>query len=154
MAVIGGGITGLVAARRLARSAGLDVVVIEATDRWGGKLASSELDGCLIEEGPDSFVAREPRPRALCEELGLGDELVPPAAFGAYVWSRGKLRRLPPDLVSGVPASPVGALRSGLLSARGAARAGLDLVLPGPLTGPDTAIGALVRRRLGDEVLE
>ncbi|HEY4753316.1 MAG TPA: FAD-dependent oxidoreductase, partial [Candidatus Limnocylindrales bacterium] len=54
--VIGGGITGLVAARSLARD-GVPVVLAEAGPRLGGKVASEHADGFIVEHGPDSFLA-------------------------------------------------------------------------------------------------
>jgi protoporphyrinogen/coproporphyrinogen III oxidase len=90
----------------------------------------------------------------LCTELGLGDELVRPAAFGAHLWLGRALRELPAGSVMGFPAGPALLLRRGLLSPTGAARALADLALPGPLEGPDVSVDAFVRRRFGREVLE
>ena len=150
--VVGGGIAGLAAAHRLKQHA--DVVLVEAAEHPGGKFATTEIDGVSFESGPDSFVAREPHVERLATAVGLGHELIPPAIFGAHIWSDGKLRRVPSDFVFGMPASPLAALRSGLLSPVGAARAGADLLLPGPLAGPDISIGDFVRRRFGPEVLD
>jgi oxygen-dependent protoporphyrinogen oxidase len=154
VAVVGGGISGLAAAHALVKH-GLDrIVLLEAEDRVGGKIRSDSLDGVGIELGPDSFLAREPHAVALCEELGMADELVAPAAFGAHIWRRGELREVPPGFTFGVPADPVALLRSRLLSPIGAGRALADVVLAGPLTGPDVSVGAFVRRRFGSEVLD
>ena len=150
-AVVGGGITGLTAARSLQR-AGVDVVVLEAAPEAGGKIATRSLEGVLVEGGPDSFLVRDPWALDLCRAIGLGNDLIRPAVFGGTVWSRGGLRPLPKGLVSGVPTVPV--FRNGLLSPRGALRAAGDLFNTKPLTGKDVSIGALVRHRLGDEVLE
>ncbi len=150
--VVGGGIAGLAAAHRLKEHA--DVVLVEAAEHPGGKFATTEVDGITFESGPDSFVAREPHVERLATEVGLGHELIPPAIFGAHIWSEGRLKRVPADFVFGMPPSPLAALRSGLLSRKGAARAAADLVLPGPLAGPDISIGDFVRRRFGSEVLD
>jgi oxygen-dependent protoporphyrinogen oxidase len=150
--VVGGGIAGLAAAHRLSEHA--DVVLLEAAEHPGGKFATTEVDGVTFENGPDSFVAREPHVERLAIAVGLSHELIPPALFGAHIWSNGKLKHAPADFVFGMPTSPLAALRSGLLSPRGAARAAADLVLPGPLEGPDISIGDFVRRRFGSEVLD
>ena len=152
VAVVGGGIAGLVAARTLVR-ARLRVVVFEADARLGGKIRTDRLEGRVAEAGPDSFLVREPDAERLCADLGVGD-LVSPAAFGAHVWWRERLRALPEGYVLGVPASPLAALRSGILSPRGVGRALGDLFMPGPLEGPDISVGALIRRRFGEEVLQ
>ena len=70
--------------------------------------------------------------------------------------SGGELRRLPDGLVLGVPTDLEALAASGIVSAEGVARAGEDLVRPadGPPPGEDESVGDLVRRRLGDEVLE
>lgn len=150
--VVGGGIAGLAAAHRLKDHS--DVVLVEATGQLGGKFGTTEIDGVTFESGPDSFVAREPHVQKLATAVGLGDELVPPAIFGAHVWIDGKLKRVPADFVFGMPTSPLAVLRSGLLSPKGAARAAADLVLAGPLEGPDISIAEFVRHRFGSEVLD
>jgi oxygen-dependent protoporphyrinogen oxidase len=150
--IVGGGITGLTAAWTLAE-AGVDVVVLEARDRLGGVIRTDLIDDVPVEAGPDAFLAGD-EVLALCASIGLQDDLIPPAVFGAYLWSRGRLRRLPPSVVSGLPARPLQAMRAGLLSPLGAVRAGAEVFVPGPLNGPDVAVGALIRRRFGREVLE
>jgi protoporphyrinogen/coproporphyrinogen III oxidase len=150
--VVGGGIAGLAAAHQLRDRA--QVVLLEATGHPGGKFGTTDIDGVTFESGPDSFVAREPHVRELATAVGLGEELVPPAIFGAHIWIDGKLKRVPADFVFGMPTSPLAALRSGLLSPKGAVRAAADLVLPGPLEGPDISISEFVRHRFGSEVLD
>jgi protoporphyrinogen/coproporphyrinogen III oxidase len=152
-AVVGGGITGLVAARELTRGRPRPrVVLFEAADHLGGKIRTEAIDGAVIEAGPDWFLTRRPEAVRLCEELGLG--LVAPALAGPSVWTRGRIRPIPAGFVRGVPTSFRGLVRSGVVSRRGAVRALADLVLPGPLEGPDVSIGALVRKRMGSEVLD
>ena len=51
IAIIGGGITGLTLALELERH-GVDYMVLEATDRVGGVIRSGEVDGRLLEWGP------------------------------------------------------------------------------------------------------
>ncbi|MDQ3982673.1 MAG: protoporphyrinogen oxidase, partial [Actinomycetota bacterium] len=153
VAVVGGGITGLTAARELHR-AGLDVVLLEAAPEPGGVIATKTIENVAVEAGPDSFLARDPWALDLCRSIGLGNDLVRPAVFGGMVWSRGRLHVLPRALVFGIPTLPVNMLRAGLLSRRGAFRALGDLFHSRPLTGRDVSIGSLVRHRLGDEVLE
>ena len=110
--------------------------------------------GVDLDVGPDALLSRAPGGVELCRSLGLGEELVPCADGGAFIWSRGKLRRLPAGLLAGLPAGPGELLRSRILSPAGLGRASLDLVLPGNAPDGDEAIGALVRRRLGGQVLD
>jgi len=149
---VGGGITGLAAAWFLRDRA--DVVLFEAGGRLGGKIATGELAGVPVETGPDTFLARVPEATDLCGAVGLGDDLVPPATGKAYLWSRGRLRPLPEGHVLGVPTAAVPLVRSGVVSAAGAARAGLDLVLPRRPLGSDPSVAEVVGARLGTEVLD
>ena len=153
VAVVGGGITGLAAAHRLAQ-AGAEVVVVESSERLGGKIWTQRNDEVVSEAGPDSFLDREPWATSLCRELGLGPELVAPAHFGALIWTGKRLGQLPAGFPHGIPASPYRAWRSGLLSAPGALRAYGDLFQPRRLSGPDLSVASFVVRRFGPEVLE
>jgi oxygen-dependent protoporphyrinogen oxidase len=153
LAVVGGGISGLAAAWA-GMQQGADVVVLEAGDAPGGKLRTSPVAGIDFDEGADAFLARVPEAVELCEELGLGAELVSPATGTAYVWSEGALRRLPSEQLLGVPTDLDAVTASGILSAAGVERARADLTAPADRPEGDEAIGALVRRRLGDEVLD
>ena len=155
VAVVGGGVAGMAAALDLA-TAGAEVALLEAGDRLGGKVRTGSLAGVAMDVGPDSFLARRPEAVQLCTELGLADDLVPPAATSAGVWSRGRVRVLPAGQVLGVPTDAVALARSGIVSPVGAARAALEPLWPGrPLGGDeDVAVGALTGRRFGRAVAE
>ena len=96
VAVVGGGITGLATAWFL-RQRDVPVTLVEASDRLGGKIETSALGGVPVESGPDTFLARVPWAVDLCRQLGLEDDLVAPATTRAYVWTRGRLRPMPPN---------------------------------------------------------
>ena len=151
--VVGGGIAGLAAAWQLLRS-GVHVTLVEAADRVGGKIVTEEVDGRPVDLGPDAFLARVPDGVELCRELGLGGELVAPATSGAAIWTRGRLRPLPAELVLGAPTGLASLARSGILGPAGLARATLDLVLPGQGGDEDRSVGALVTARFGRQVHE
>ncbi len=157
IAVVGGGIAGLAAARDLALG-GHEVTLLESSTRLGGKIRTSPLAGVPVDEGPDSVLARVPFAVDLARELGLGDELVPQPPGTAFLYSRGELRRLPEGNVLGIPTDLDALAASGVVSPEGAARAALDLVAPDDrpthLPDGDESVGSLIRRRLGDEVLE
>ncbi len=42
----------------------------------GGKVRTEHVGGFVIEAAPDSFLSRKERGVRLCEELGLGGELI------------------------------------------------------------------------------
>jgi oxygen-dependent protoporphyrinogen oxidase len=150
--VVGGGITGLTAARTLAL-AGATVTLVEP-EHVGGKLRGSPFAGMVLDEAADAFLARVPDAVELCSELGLEADLVAPAARRAYVWSRGELRLLPQGQVLGVPTDLDELAASGILSTEGVARARQELSIPMAASDSDVTIGELVRGRLGDEVHE
>jgi oxygen-dependent protoporphyrinogen oxidase len=151
--VVGGGISGLAAAHRLA-GAGARVTVLEATSRLGGKLHADEIAGVPVDLGAESLLARRPEAVGLAREVGLGDDLEPPAVLGATVWTRGRLRPMPKGHVMGVPGDLGPLAASGVISPAGLARIPLDHVLPRTAIDGDVAVGEYVAARLGREVVD
>src|SRR5438552_13964175 len=70
IAILGGGITGLAAAYTLARARGqgapIEELLIERGDRLGGTILTEQVEGFLVEAGPDSFLAEKPEAPSLC----------------------------------------------------------------------------------------
>ena len=151
--VVGGGISGLAAAHALVEG-GADVTVLEAEDRLGGKIRTSEFDGRPVDEGPDAFLARVPHAVELSKRLGLGDELVSPGTGSASLWLDGRLQPIPAGLVLGVPVDFGPLAVSGVLSPEGLARAQQEPTRPGLPVTDDVTIGDLIRDRYGAEVHE
>lgn len=153
--VVGGGIAGLAAAHAFAR-AGLDVALVEAAPRLGGKIATERGDGFIIERGPDSFLTARPAALALCREVGLGAEIVAPLEpHDVFVWHGGRLVRVPEGTGLGIPTRVRPFATSGLFSPREKLRAALELVVPSRRDDtPDESIGAFLRRRFGDAVVD
>jgi protoporphyrinogen/coproporphyrinogen III oxidase len=158
--VVGGGISGLATAHALLTKHGVDVRLLEATDRLGGNLRTVRRDGYLIDEGPDSWVASKPHATALAKALGLGDRLIETIPENRRVYMRTKrgLVALPDGLMLGIPTRILPLATTSLLSLRGKARAALDLALPKyfrrRMIDEDEALGAFIERRLGREVLD
>jgi protoporphyrinogen/coproporphyrinogen III oxidase len=153
IAVVGAGISGLATAIALTDTGDVDVTVLEAADRVGGKIHATPFAGVAgVDEGPDAFLARVPEAVSLARRVGLGDDLVSPEAVGAAVWHDG-LHPIPDGLMLGLPGKIVPLATTGLLSWRGKARAALEPFLPGTSTDSDS-IGEFVRARFGDEVHE
>jgi oxygen-dependent protoporphyrinogen oxidase len=154
VAVVGGGISGLATAYWLSVEHGVDVVVLEAADRPGGKVSTQALAGMPVDTGPDAFLSRGPDLAELVSMLGLSDLVVAPRAGGAFIWSRGRLRPIPHGGAFGIPDRVRPLLRSRLLSPAGMLRAGLDLVRPRTPLAADPTVAQVVGPRFGREVVD
>ncbi len=155
MVVVGGGISGLVAAHRL-DLAGARVMLIEKTRRLGGMVMTEHDDGFVVEGGPDSFVAAKGSVLALAQELGLQDDVISsrPEHRGSFVWWDGGLHPLPGGLLLMVPSRLRPLFASSLLTWKGKLRVLADLVLPRSPGDEDESLESFVTRRLGRQVLE
>lgn len=154
LAVIGGGISGLAAAWELCDGPRSSVVVFESAPRLGGKIRSSPFAGRIVDEGADAFLRRVPHAMALATELGIAGELVSPATRHASVWIDGALRPIPSGLVMGVPLDTTSLESAGILSPASIARVRAEPELNGAALVGDATVGAVIRSRFGDEVLE
>ena len=103
VAVLGGGLSGLVAARELTR-AGRSVVVLEARDRVGGRILDHPLEhGGVVESGAAFVGPTQDRLEALADELGV-ESFPLPRGLSTYVTHRLGVRRMPTTIV---PADPL-----------------------------------------------
>lgn len=157
--IIGGGMTGLTAAYYLQKTARennlfIDVKLIDASHRLGGKMQTVIRDGFTIERGPDSFLARKTSMTKLVNEVGLEDQLISNSSGKSYVLAREKLHPMPGGSIMGIPTEVGPFITTGLFSITGKLRATADFVLPKSTAGKDQALGGFFRRRLGNEVVE
>jgi protoporphyrinogen/coproporphyrinogen III oxidase len=157
--IIGGGITGLTSAYYLQKEAEktgrpLDITLIEASHRLGGKIQTVTKDGFVIERGPDSFLERKESAARLAKEVGVDDELVNNSTGKSYVLVNEELHPMPGGSVMGIPTQMAPFVTTGLFSMQGKARAAADFVLPKSSVKGDQSLGQFFRRRLGDEVVE
>jgi oxygen-dependent protoporphyrinogen oxidase len=153
VAIVGAGITGLAAAHEWRRRRPDDeIVVLDAADRFGGKLHRVELADHWYDTGPEAMLARVPEAVRLVEDLGLADQLVAPATTQASVVLPDGRHPLPAGTVLGVPAAAAD-LR-GFLSDEGVRRVAAEASLPPVALDGDVAVGRLLRDRLGDELVD
>jgi protoporphyrinogen/coproporphyrinogen III oxidase len=157
IAVVGGGIAGLAAALRLRDTLGPDagITVIEQAGRLGGKLRTEPFAGGYLEAGAETFLMRDPSgapspAAALAERVGLAGAVRHPAVGHAALAVAGALRPIPARTLLGVPADP------STVDGVATVPAGRDTDRGHPLLGPDQdiAVGALVRDRFGDQVVD
>ena len=149
--VIGGGISGLVAAHRLrAAERGLDVQLLEAAPRAGGHAWTTREDGYLIEGGPNAILERpnEPEMRALARELGIEPGLheARASAKRRFVLRRGRLHR--------APDSPPTVLTTSILSPLAKLRLLMEPWAPRAAEGTDETVQEFASRRIGREAAE
>lgn len=147
IAVVGGGITGLVTAYRLSRL-GFQVEVFEASDRIGGCIQSQRDGDWLVESGPNSIQDNCPEFTRLLDELKLHDRLqeAGPAAKNRYLIRDGKL--------VAAPASPKSLLSSPLLTLCAKLRLLGDLFVRPRKGDHDVSVGAFFRKHFGREAVD
>ena len=153
--VVGGGISGLLAARELAR-AGVRTTVLEASGAWGGCVGSHVVAGLTLDSGAESFATRSSAVADLAAELELAGKIVAPQPGGAWVQLPDGPRELPRTGVLGIPANPWDPEVRRSLGLLGSLRASLDKLLPVSLGTREeaTSVSALVRARMGRRVLD
>lgn len=148
--VIGGGISGLAAAWALRDVAA--VTVLESADRVGGKLRAGSLAGVAIDEGAEMVLTRRPEALDLIRAVGLGDDLVHPRTTAAQVLVDGALHPLPGGTLLGVPTESSALV--GIVDSADLARIEAEPQGSYQPVVDDVAVGALVRSRLGDAVVD
>jgi len=158
--IVGGGITGLAAAYALQRQAqerglNMEYTVLEAADRFGGKVTTDYQDGCVIEGGPDSFLTQKPAALQLCRALGLEDELIPIQEHrpSSYILRGGRLHPLPEGMNLLAPTRLDALWRTSLFTWPAKLRILWERFVPARLGEQDESLASFVGRRLGREAL-
>lgn len=160
IAILGGGISGLAAAfalEELRRSGSdLEYVLYEASTRLGGVLRTEEIDGCLVEAGPDSFITEKPWATDLCRSLGLSDQLIGSndADRKTYILTNGRLVEIPDGLMFMVPTKILPTGLSPLFSWKAKLRMARELFHPPRAVDHDESVAAFVERHYGSEMVD
>lgn len=149
--VVGGGVSGLAVAFRFRRTCpSAELLLLETRDRLGGNVHTEVRDGFTLEHGPNGFLDAKPFTARLCRDLGLGDRLL-----AASEGSRKNRFVYLGDRLHALPASPVGLLRTPVLSWAGR----LSMLAEpfrrrrGDVSG-DESVAAFARRRFGREAAD
>jgi oxygen-dependent protoporphyrinogen oxidase len=160
IAIIGGGISGLSAAFALEQQkkngAALEYVLFESSARFGGVVHTENVDGCVVEAGPDSFLTEKPWAADLCRELGLGDQLIGSndAARKTYILLKGRLVPLPDGLQFMVPTRLTAAFFSPLFSWSTKARIVREWFYRPRGNASESTVAEFVERHYGREMVE
>ena len=155
IAVIGGGISGLSAAfsleKQKSQGAPLEYVIFESGARFGGVIKTEQVDGWLLEVGPDSFLSEKSWAADLCRELGLEDQLIGSndSERVTYLLVEGRLVPIPDGLMFMVPTKFAPTFFSPLFSWHTKLRILREwFYRPSPETG-DVTVAAFVERHYG-----
>lgn len=141
--IVGGGITGLTLGLELRRQ-GVDFVIMEASSRPGGVIRSAEVEGRILDWGPQRARLTGPM-RELVRDVGLeGDVVEARKGLDLFVYRRGRLRK--------VPFSVGDFLRSDVVSLGAKARLALEPFTAGP--NPRERVSTYFTRKVGLEVYE
>jgi protoporphyrinogen/coproporphyrinogen III oxidase len=155
--IVGGGIAGLVIAWRLVQAAeageAVDVTLLDAGPRPGGRIRTEFCDGFLFEAGPDSVLTTKPWAMDLADELGLGDSMqgTRPWRHRAFIRRGDRLHPMPDGFSGLIPGGARSWLKAGMLSWPGRLRALLDPALAPANGDEDESIADVARRRFGRE---
>ena len=154
VAIVGGGISGLSAAYYLGRK-GIPCKLFEERSRLGGTILTEQLDGCLVEAGPDSWLAEKAWMLDFARDLGLADQVI-----GSKDWKRrtfvvrnGTLAPLPESMRLLAPSKPWQIATTPLLGLPAKVRFALEWFRR-PAQHGDRSVADFVRDHFGDEAVE
>lgn len=139
--VLGGGIAGLVIARRL-QKLGRRVRLLEASDRVGGLIRTLSIQGCRLEAGPQSLQAA-PEVLELLDDVGLRRDVLAADADAAL---RFVLRE---DGLHALPSGPSGLARLPGMRRRDALRLLAEPLLPARSGTAPESVHDFIARRFG-----
>ncbi len=152
--IAGGGISGLSTAYYLSQ-AGVPCTIFEAQPRLGGLLQTERIEGCVVEAGPDSFLASKPWASELIRELGLGDQIIGSndSRRKTFIWKEGELVRMPEGLQLIAPTRVGPILRTPLFSISAKLRMAGEYFRR-PADHPDRSVSEFVADHFGPEIVE
>jgi oxygen-dependent protoporphyrinogen oxidase len=152
--VVGGGISGLVAAHRLrvAAGPGASITIFDPADRLGGVLRTERVGDQLVDVGAEAFIARRPEVPALLAELGLANRQIGTTGARPLIYSEGRLQPMPQGTLQGIPAqaSSVAGLVDDATVARIAGERSMPLSWR---PGADPTVAELIGDRFGEQVV-
>jgi oxygen-dependent protoporphyrinogen oxidase len=153
--IVGGGISGLSAAYYLSK-AGLRPTLLERKPRVGGVIQTSVQQGCVLEEGPDGFMAAKPWAMNLIRELGLEDQVIGSNDHTrhTYIVKKGKLIPMPDGLMMMVPTKFLPLLETPLFSWGAKIRMGLEIFRSPRGPQPDRSVYEFLLDHYGQESID
>jgi oxygen-dependent protoporphyrinogen oxidase len=153
--IVGGGISGLSAAYYLSK-AGIRPTLLERKPRVGGVIQTSVQQGCVLEAGPDGFMAAKPWAMNLIRELGLEDQVIGSNDHTrhTYIVKKGKLIPMPDGLMMMVPTKFLPLLETPLFSWGAKLRMGLEIFRQPRGPQPDRSVYEFLLDHYGQESID
>jgi oxygen-dependent protoporphyrinogen oxidase len=157
--IIGGGISGLTAAFTLEdhrRAGAVEYTLYESSPNLGGVLRTEQVQGCIVEAGPDSFITEKPWAADLCRTLGIDDQLIGSndPDRKTYILVSGRLIPMPDGLMFMVPTKILPTGLSQLFSWTTKLRMAQELFHPPRAAQADESVASLVERHYGKEMVD
>ena len=153
VAVVGGGISGLMCARRLSEQ-NVRVILFESSSIVGGQIRKARVADHEIDMGAEAIHVSAPGMTSLIGEVGLSGSLIKSNPGMSWLWTESGLQRLPEGVGPSGPRKLRPVLRSGVMSFGGLFRAGLEPLVPRRKLRGDIAVGNYVGKRFGTEVVD
>ena len=153
--IVGGGISGLSAAYYLSK-AGVRPVLVEKSPQVGGVIRTSVQQGCVLEAGPDGFMAAKPWAMDLIRELGLADQIIGSNDHSriTYIVRHGKLVPLPDGLMMMVPTKIMPLVGTSLFGWGTKIRMGLEFFRRPNGKHPDRSVYDFLMDHYGQESID
>jgi len=123
----------------------------------GGVIQTSVIENCILEEGPDGFMAAKPWAMNLIKELGLADQVMGSNDHSrvTYIVKKGKLVPMPEGLMMMVPTKILPLVETPLLGWGAKIRMGLEFFRQPPQTPlPDRSVHEFLMDHYGQECID
>lgn len=141
--IIGGGISGLSTANFLSKKTS-DFLIIESSNRVGGTINSSKVDGYILENGPNTVLDNNTAIQELLSDLSITDKLIYPdlkKISSRYLLINDKLEKIPLTIIE--------FLLTPILSIFSKIKIFSELLVPRHIN--DTDVESFIKRRFGKE---
>ena len=141
--IIGGGISGLSTANFLSKKTS-DFLILETSDKVGGTINSSKLDGYILENGPNTVLDNNKAIQELLSDLSITEELIYPnlkKISNRYILINDRLEKIPLTIFEFI-STPI-------LSIYSKIKIFSEILVPRHIN--DTDVESFIKRRFGKE---